>query len=115
MVKAVAEHLRSPVGGTTHSPEECRKRAGKMRESMFGTQGKQVSVDVGAGCQRKRWHGNKCKEANNTGMVMRVGTQAVSGNGEGMTGRGDICHCVGSTLPTNTWVEPCHVKPVLQD
>lgn len=73
---------------------------------MFGSQGKQVSVDVGAGCHQKRWHGNARKQINNTGMAMEVHTQTVSGNGLGMRGRGDISLCVGSTLVTDICVEP---------
>lgn len=60
MVEAVVEHLRGLVGGATLSggvPEE-----GREDESVLGTKGKQVSVDVGAGRQQKRRHGNERKQ-----------------------------------------------------
>lgn len=77
---------------------------------MFGSQGKQVSVDVGAGCHQKRWLGNARKQINNTEIAMGVRAQTISGNGLGMRGREDISRCVGSTLVTDICVEPCHVK-----
>lgn len=60
VARAVFEHLRSLVGGTTLSGGLWK--VGREDESMCGTQGKQVSVEVGAGGQQKRWHGTVRKQ-----------------------------------------------------